>query len=184
MHTGGHRLRVHLQDNAQYRGLLRRPGDDRVLDPGGQVGRACRYHRRRIPQRGHRPDEQPLGQAARHLLPRRLRGPVRPENRPYKDLRLGEELAEAYEVPMPLAEICRDLYAQAMARGWEENDSSIVLTSAGGKRTGVQVRLWERAKPNAVRLLPPLPPGSQGPPGQPLPPWYWSGGPPPAAASS
>ena len=41
---------------------------------------------------------------------------------------------------MPLAEICRDLYAQAMARGWEENDSSIVLTLQE-ERAGVQVRL-------------------------------------------
>ena len=57
-----------------------------------------------------------------------------------KDLRLGEELAQAYEVPMPLAEICRDLYTQAMARGWEENDSSIVLTLQE-ERAGVQVRL-------------------------------------------
>ena len=57
-----------------------------------------------------------------------------------KDLRLGEELAEAYEVPMPLAEICRDLYAQAMTRGWEEYDSSIVLTLQE-ERAGVQVRL-------------------------------------------
>ncbi len=58
----------------------------------------------------------------------------------HKDLRLGEELAEAYDVPMPLAEICRDIYAQAMARGWEENDSSIVLTLQE-ERAGVQVRL-------------------------------------------
>ena len=58
----------------------------------------------------------------------------------HKDLRLGEELAEAYDVAMPLAEICRDLYAQAMARGWEENDSSIVLTLQE-ERAGVQVRL-------------------------------------------
>ena len=59
-----------------------------------------------------------------------------------KDLRLGQELADAYEVPMPLAEICRDLYTQAMARGWEENDSSIVLTLQE-ERAGVQVRLEE-----------------------------------------
>ena len=58
----------------------------------------------------------------------------------HKDLRLGEELAEAYDVAMPLAEICRDLYSQAMARGWEENDSSIVLTLQE-ERAGVQVRL-------------------------------------------
>ncbi len=58
----------------------------------------------------------------------------------HKDLRLGEELAEAYDVSMPLAEICRDLYSQAMARGWEENDSSIVLTLQE-ERAGVQVRL-------------------------------------------
>ena len=57
-----------------------------------------------------------------------------------KDLRLGEELAEAYDVSMPLAEICRDLYAEAMDRGWEENDSSIVLTLQE-ERSGVQVRL-------------------------------------------
>ena len=60
----------------------------------------------------------------------------------HKDLNLGEELAEAYEVPMPLAQVCRDLYAQAMTRGWEENDSSIVLTLQEEK-AGVQVRLRE-----------------------------------------
>ena len=60
----------------------------------------------------------------------------------HKDLRLGEELAEAYDVAMPLAEICRDLYAQAMARGWEQNDSSIVLTLQE-ERAGVQVRLGD-----------------------------------------
>ena len=59
-----------------------------------------------------------------------------------KDLLLGEELADAYEVSMPLAQICRDLYAEAMARGWEENDSSIVLTLQE-ERAGVQVRLGE-----------------------------------------
>ena len=59
-----------------------------------------------------------------------------------KDLRLGKELAEAYEVPMPLAEICRDLYSQAMARGWEDNDSSIVLTLQE-ERAGTQVRLTD-----------------------------------------
>ena len=59
-----------------------------------------------------------------------------------KDLRLGEELAEAYDVSMPLAEICRDLYAQAMSRGWEDSDSSIVLTLQE-ERAGVQVRLGE-----------------------------------------
>lgn len=58
----------------------------------------------------------------------------------HKDLRLGEELAEAYDVSMPLAEICRDLYAQAMSRGWEDSDSSIVLTLQE-ERAGVQVRL-------------------------------------------
>ena len=60
----------------------------------------------------------------------------------HKDLRLGEELAEAYDVPMPLAQVCRDLYTQAMARGWEENDSSIVLTLQE-ENAGVQVRLGE-----------------------------------------
>ena len=60
----------------------------------------------------------------------------------HKDLRLGEELAEAYDVSMPLAEICRDLYAQAMSRGWEDSDSSIVLTLQE-ERAGVQVRLGE-----------------------------------------
>ena len=58
----------------------------------------------------------------------------------HKDLRLGEELAEAYDVTMPLAEICRELYAQAMSRGWEDSDSSIVLTLQE-ERAGVQVRL-------------------------------------------
>ena len=57
-----------------------------------------------------------------------------------KDLHLGEELAEAYDVPMPLAEVCRELYSEAMFRGWEDNDSSIVLTLQE-ERAGVQVRL-------------------------------------------
>jgi 3-hydroxyisobutyrate dehydrogenase len=59
-----------------------------------------------------------------------------------KDLRLGQELADAYDVPMPLAEVCRDLYSQAMDRGWQENDSSIVLTLQE-ERAGVQVRLQD-----------------------------------------
>ena len=58
----------------------------------------------------------------------------------HKDLSLGEELAEAYEVQMPLAQVCRDLYSQAMRRGWDEHDSSIVLTLQE-ERAGVQVRL-------------------------------------------
>ena len=58
----------------------------------------------------------------------------------HKDLGLGEELAEAYEVQMPLAQVCRDLYSQAMSRGWDEYDSSILLTLQE-ERAGVQVRL-------------------------------------------
>lgn len=57
-----------------------------------------------------------------------------------KDLHLGEELAEAFEVPMPLAQVCREIYAEAMERGWEEKDSSIVLTLQEEK-AGVQMRL-------------------------------------------
>jgi len=56
-----------------------------------------------------------------------------------KDLHLGEELAEAFEVPMPLAEVCRQIYAEAMERGWEEQDSSIALTLQEEK-AGVQMR--------------------------------------------
>jgi len=59
-----------------------------------------------------------------------------------KDLHLGEDLAEAFEVPMPLAQVCREIYEQAMERGWEEKDSSIVLTLQE-ERSGVQVRLLD-----------------------------------------
>ena len=58
----------------------------------------------------------------------------------HKDLSLGEELVEAYEVQMPLAQVCRDLYSQAMSRSWDEYDSSIALTLQE-ERAGVQVRL-------------------------------------------
>ena len=63
-----------------------------------------------------------------------------------KDLGLGAELAEAFEVPMPLAEVCRDLYTQAMERGWAERDSSIVLTLQE-ERSGVEVRLLNPERP-------------------------------------
>ena len=65
----------------------------------------------------------------------------------HKDLRLGADLAEAFEVPMPLAEVCRDIYTEAMARGWGDRDSSIVLTLQE-ERSGVEVRLEDPSRPS------------------------------------
>ena len=57
-----------------------------------------------------------------------------------KDLGLAAELARANQVPMQMAELCEQQYVEAMERGWEDRDSSIVLTLQE-ERSGVQVRL-------------------------------------------
>ncbi len=57
-----------------------------------------------------------------------------------KDLGLAMELARTHDVPMQLAQLCEQEYVEAMGRGWEERDSSIVLTIQE-ERAGVQVRL-------------------------------------------
>ncbi len=45
-----------------------------------------------------------------------------------KDLGLAMELARTHDVPMQMAQLCEQEYLDAMSRGWEERDSSIVLT--------------------------------------------------------
>ena len=57
-----------------------------------------------------------------------------------KDIGLAMDLARANSVPMRLAELCEQEYMEAMGRGWEDRDSSIVLTLKE-ERAGVQVRL-------------------------------------------
>ena len=57
-----------------------------------------------------------------------------------KDLGLATDLARTFNVPMRLAELCEQEYMEAMGRGWEDRDSSIVLTLQE-ERAGVQVRL-------------------------------------------
>ncbi len=57
-----------------------------------------------------------------------------------KDLRLAAEMARTHNVPMRLAQLCEQEYMEAMGRGWEDRDSSIVLTLQE-ERAGVQVRL-------------------------------------------
>ena len=57
-----------------------------------------------------------------------------------KDLGLASEMAREYKVPMRMAELCEQEYLEAMDRGWEGRDSSIVLTLQE-ERAGVQVRL-------------------------------------------
>ena len=59
-----------------------------------------------------------------------------------KDIGLATEMARVHNVPMRLAELCEQEYIEAMGRGWEERDSSIVLTLQE-ERSGVQVRLAE-----------------------------------------
>jgi len=57
-----------------------------------------------------------------------------------KDLGLASEMARAHNVPMRIAQLCEQEYMEAMGRGWEGRDSSIVLTLQE-ERAGVQVRL-------------------------------------------
>ena len=57
-----------------------------------------------------------------------------------KDIGLAMDLARTNSVPMRLAELCEQEYMEAMGRGWEDRDSSIVLTLQE-ERAGVQVRL-------------------------------------------
>ena len=57
-----------------------------------------------------------------------------------KDIGLATDLARTHNVPMRLAELCEQEYMEAMGRGWEDRDSSIVLTLQE-ERAGVQVRL-------------------------------------------
>ena len=57
-----------------------------------------------------------------------------------KDLGLALELARATKTPMRLASLCEQEMVEAMARGWANRDSSIVLTLQE-ERAGVQVRL-------------------------------------------
>ncbi|HIN91576.1 MAG TPA: NAD(P)-dependent oxidoreductase [Alphaproteobacteria bacterium] len=57
-----------------------------------------------------------------------------------KDLGLANEMARAHNVPMRIAQLCEQEYMEAMGRGWEGRDSSIVLTLQE-ERAGVQVRL-------------------------------------------
>lgn len=57
-----------------------------------------------------------------------------------KDIGLATDLARTHNVPMRLAEMCEQEYMEAMGRGWEDRDSSIVLTLQE-ERAGVQVRL-------------------------------------------
>ncbi len=57
-----------------------------------------------------------------------------------KDLGLALALARAYNVPMRLGALCEQEMLEAMARGWGEKDSSIVLTLQE-ERAQTQVRL-------------------------------------------
>jgi len=57
-----------------------------------------------------------------------------------KDLGLALDLARATQVPMRLGALCEQEMIEAMARGWADLDSSIVLTLQE-ERAGVQVRL-------------------------------------------
>ncbi len=56
-----------------------------------------------------------------------------------KDVGLATQLARTYNVPMRLAALYEQDLIQAMARGWGENDTSIVLTLQE-ERAQVQVR--------------------------------------------
>jgi 3-hydroxyisobutyrate dehydrogenase len=57
-----------------------------------------------------------------------------------KDLGLALELARATQTPMRLSSLCEQEMVEAMARGWGNRDSSIVLTLQE-ERAGVQVRV-------------------------------------------
>ena len=57
-----------------------------------------------------------------------------------KDLGLATGLGRAYEVPIPITELCEQAHVEGMSRGWGDKDSSIVLTLQD-ERAGVTVRL-------------------------------------------
>ena len=59
-----------------------------------------------------------------------------------KDIGLALELARSYGVPMRLAALCEEDMVTAMARGWEDKDSSVFLTLQE-ERAQVQLRLPE-----------------------------------------
>jgi 3-hydroxyisobutyrate dehydrogenase len=57
-----------------------------------------------------------------------------------KYLGLALELARATDTPMPIASICEQEMAEAVARGWADRDASIFLTLQE-ERAKIQVRL-------------------------------------------
>ena len=57
-----------------------------------------------------------------------------------KDMRLATELAENYDVPMNLTNVCQAEMEEAMNRGWADLDSSAFLRLQE-ERSGVQLRL-------------------------------------------
>ena len=57
-----------------------------------------------------------------------------------KDLGLAEALADEVEVPMEMVGLCAADLREAMARGWDESDTSRVLTLQE-ERASVEVRL-------------------------------------------
>lgn len=72
-----------------------------------------------------------------------LRGDFNPRfalNIATKDMKLAMELGQAYDVPMPLVDLCEQEHVEAMSRGWSDRDGTIVLTLQE-ERAGVQVRL-------------------------------------------
>ena len=96
-----------------------------------------------------------MGKAARHHLPRRLQGPARPEDRSQETASAGR-VDRALRVTIPLAEKGRGIYFQAVARVWEENDSSIMQPKQE-ELAGVQVQFggsktWFRHRPLVVSL--------------------------------
>ena len=57
----------------------------------------------------------------------------------YKDLNLAMEIADNFNVPFSIAEICEKEMSQAISKGFEEKDSSIFLTMQEEK-AGVELR--------------------------------------------
>ena len=57
----------------------------------------------------------------------------------YKDLKLAIEIADEFDVPFSIPEICEKEMSQAISKGLETKDSSIFLTMQEEK-AGVKVR--------------------------------------------
>jgi 3-hydroxyisobutyrate dehydrogenase-like beta-hydroxyacid dehydrogenase len=66
-----------------------------------------------------------------------------------KDMGLATEIARAVDVQMPMAELCEAQMAEAIRRGWGDQDNTIFLTLQE-ERAGIAVRLTNEDRPQQI----------------------------------